>query len=183
MGVRSVRTWMLVLLSMIAGFAPGVLVGREWARELEHRWRRSSERLTRLIREHGDPEQARQDSLAFERLSRVDRQPPREIRRLQVFRNCVITLEVRDSTWANLQLINVRGHYNGPAVLREGWHYREEGYRQGDLVSVVLPETECGSVHGISCGASLVLTPEERARMGPSRPPRIPVEPVRPDSA
>lgn len=124
------RTLALVLLGLLAGFASGVLVGRHWARQLEWQGRRAMESIARRVAEP-PPEQRHRDSLMMSSFSRESHRLAREIRRMEAFGNCVITYEVQDTSWKNLQLMNVRAQF-------------EEGQRCGRAGDMMKPATTRG---------------------------------------
>lgn len=49
--------------------------------------------------------------------------------------------------------------------MRTGWRYDETGYHPGEIVSVVLPDLDCGRIRTVGFGASHVPTPEELAKL------------------
>lgn len=157
-----------VLLAMTAGFAPGVLVGRHWSREHAYRLERASERWAEKVRGRPTAMLSSRDSLERERPPLPSRAPA-ESRRMQAGEHCLVTFQHRDTVGGNLQLMHVRAHAEGHAVLSEGWRYQENGYAAGEIVSVVLPSTSCTDIRHLSHGASLVPTPEELERRSPFR--------------
>lgn len=166
--MRPVRTWVLILLAMVAGFAPGVLVGRHWSREHTYRLERASEQWAERVRGRSAAMVSPRDSLDRERPPSRGRAPA-EIRRMQAGDHCLVTFQHQDTIWGNLQMMHVKAHMEGHAVLSEGWRYQENGYAAGEIVSVVLPKTSCTDIEHLSYGASMVLTPEELERRNPFR--------------
>ncbi|MDQ3309604.1 MAG: hypothetical protein M3497_05710 [Gemmatimonadota bacterium] len=178
--VRTIRTDALVMLALGAGLIIGLLAGRIWGREIDRRWARAqyafTQRMDRTVR---DTVQVREDSILFEKNRRSVANIPREVRRLQAYGDCAVTFWMRDPELASLQVFRVRGQGKSGAVLSEGVRYEDGGYPENSLVTVVLPNVECGRIDFFGTGFSaMYLGPDSLA--GPRFIPLAPAAPGEP---
>ena len=172
---RQISTRVLIALSLGTGLGAGVLIGRLWAGQLEARAVATSRALASTVHRWRDPEHWARDSTeraaVFRRPWRV---PAREVRRLQVATDCVVTIAMPDSLPAGFAWLTVRAHGPRQELLGRGGAYREEGFGASEWVDVVLPEVGCRAVYGLGFGVGRV------SRGVPIAPPVPPlrVEPI-----
>ena len=154
---RQISTAALIALSAAAGLGAGVLIGRLWGSHLEARAVAASRALAATVHRWRDPEHWARDSTqraaAFRRPWRV---PAREVRRLQVATDCVVTIAMPDSLPAGFAWVTVRAQGPGNELLGRGGAYREEGFGAGEWVDVVLPEVGCRTIYGLGFGLSRI---------------------------
>src|SRR5687767_5972379 len=95
--------WLLIVLPLVTGLTLGVAIGRYWrTTALELEWRQAKRRAADAWQHRVNPEQWQRDSIdraatesSFARLPRPNM--PREIARQQLFEDCAVGFEVRDS--------------------------------------------------------------------------------------
>ena len=172
---RTISTRLLVALCLSAGLFLGLLLGRQWALEAERSALRRSAQLRRevsaLFHSRRDSAQHRADSLEWSRSHHpLDGMGfPREVRRLQVLHHCVVTFAfTRGGT--DLELFDATAQGDFAVPLRSGFAYQEEGFPEGSLVDVVLPEIECSAIQSFSMGVTRVHFPPRLPRFIPPAP-------------
>ena len=170
--LRPVPTWLLIVLTLVTGLAIGVVIGRHWrATALRVEWHQAQRRATDAWRRRIRPDEWRQDSTrraAAESTFARRRTPvlPREIARQQLFADCALGFEVRDSV-ERLALFEARAR-----VWQEPSHnvtkasaFRPTGFTAGDTVWIVVHDMNCGEL-AIGGFALLPVRPETlRARI------------------
>lgn len=171
MGSRTVPTWLLVGLALLAGGAAGVLAGRHWAAwSARAAWHRARRNVVDVAARAHDPAGWRRDSAAraareaaaFAAFARRGREVPLEVRREQVSRHCALSYAIRDTAYRGATLFHVRAE-NARRVgvtLAEAWAYRPGGWGPGDTVTVVVPDVWCGRLLVFPSGSSAVAPPE-----------------------
>jgi hypothetical protein len=166
---RSVPTWLLIALALTTGLVAGVGLGRYWrATGLRAEWRQAQRRAAEAWQRRTDPEQWQRDSVSRGAAeSTFARRPrpvlPREIARQQLFGDCAVGFEVRDSLQP-VALFEVRAglwQMAGHAVTKAS-AYRPGGFSAGDTIWVVVREMNCGEL-AISGFALLPLRAETLA--------------------
>ena len=179
--VRTIRTDALVMLALGAGLIIGLFAGRIWGREIESRWARLDHAFNQRMDRRRDTAQVREDSALFEKNRRSVTQRPREVRRIQAYDDCAVTLWMRDPELGALQVFRVRGHGKSGGVLSEGVRYEDGGYPVNSLVTVVLPNVECGRIDFLGTGFSaMYFGPGSDTLAGPRFIPLAPAAPVEP---
>ena len=183
---RTISTRLLVVLSVAAGLFLGLLAGREWALEAESAARQRSDELRREVsaffHSQRDWAQRRADSLEWVRAHRPLNGMgfPREVRRQQALHHCVVTFAfIEGGTELELFTATAQGDWRTP--LRSGFVYQKDGFPQGSIVDVVIPEIECGEIRTFSVGATPVDFPPNLPRRVPPAP-AVPSEPAEPIS-
>lgn len=159
---RSVPIAMIVALAVLAGAFVGGLIATTWReRQLQREWELGQAKLVLNLERATNPRRWKGDSLDAHTAGPFSSPPglgPREVRRLQAANTCVVSLEIRDSSWGNFQLFTARAwHRMAPGqVVAEASAYREQGLRAGDTVTVVFPNVECGEIISGGYGGSVV---------------------------
>jgi hypothetical protein len=150
---RSVPTWLLILLPLATGLAAGIVIGQHWrAARLRVEWRHAKRQATEAWRRRTNREQWHHDSLRRAAVeSTIARRPhpvlPREIARRQLFADCVVGFEARDSV-DRVVLFEVRAglwQMAGHTVTNASV-YRPRGFPAGDTIWVVVREMNCGEL-------------------------------------
>ena len=153
MSTRSVPTWLLILLPLATGLAAGIVIGQHWrATRLRVEWRHAERQATEAWRRRAHPEQWHHDSIRRATVeSTIARRPrpalPREIARQQLFADCVVGFEARDSVdrvalfEVHAGLWQMAGH-----TVTKASTYRPRGFTAGDTMWVVVREMNCGEL-------------------------------------
>jgi hypothetical protein len=169
------------MLALGAGLIIGLFAGRIWGREIERRWARIDNAFAQRMDRTRDTAQVREDSALFEENRRRLTRFPREVRRIQAYDDCAVTFWMRDPEMASLQVFRVRGEGESGVVLSEGVRYEDRGYPENSLVTVVLPDVECGRINFLAIGFSaMYLGPGSDSLAGPRFLPLAPVKPSDP---
>ena len=153
MPARLVPTWLVIALTLAAGLAVGILIGRHWqARTLRVEWNRLQHWRAETRRRAADPEGWRRDSAAMAaRDSLFMRRRalfPRQVARAQVLSHCAVGFEVRDTVHRRLKLFDARAwDWAEPGrVVAEAYAYRPGGFEPGDTAWLVFPNVHCGGL-------------------------------------
>jgi hypothetical protein len=124
-------------------------------------WRQAKRRAAEAWQRRTDPEQWRRDSIeraatesSFARLPRPNM--PREVARRQLFADCAVGFEVRDSVFrvAHFELRAALWQTGAHAVTKAST-YRPEGFGVGDTIWVVVKEMNCSDL----ASGGLALSP------------------------
>jgi hypothetical protein len=82
----------------------------------------------------------------------------REVRRLQAMQHCVVSLAFL-SGGTELELLHVTAKGDLGAPMRRGWTYRDGGYTDSSLVTVVLPHLRCEMIRSLGSGSNRIVLP------------------------
>ncbi|HEX2219120.1 MAG TPA: hypothetical protein VHG35_09965 [Gemmatimonadales bacterium] len=150
------NTWKAwpVLIAALGGLSAGFALSQAWARTLEQRGRalRLQEALT-IQAKYRDPELRARDSAAWvSRRVEFPRFPLREVRRVQLYGDCLVSFEVLDTVPAHLNYLEVRANGDRGQLLGRTGAYSDVGYRPGEWVNVVAPDLECSTVRSFALG-------------------------------
>ena len=143
-----------VLIAALGGLAAGFALSQTWARTLEQRERavRLQEALT-IQAKYRDPKLRARDSVAWvSREVEFPSFPLREVRRLQLYGDCLVSLEVLDTVPAHLNYIEVQAQGDRGQLLGRTGAFSDIGYRLGEWINVVVPDLECSTVRGFAMG-------------------------------
>ena len=157
MSARSVPTWLIVFLSLLAGVglgAGGLAGGLEIDDRLERRAQQERSLRYRALDTSHLTEVRRQDSLlaATDGFSQDPR--PFEMGRRQVHHACVVTLLLHDDRMADLQLLHVNARHMDGHVAGRAYAYSETGFPKGTVVNVLFSQTPCSSFRIMGWGGS-----------------------------
>lgn len=169
---RPVRTRWLVLLPLVAGLVIGLLAGRLWAREIETQWRRAQQISSHRVQKVHRSDEWRRDSIRWDSIRRSRRRSaPREVARLQLYRDCAVTFRFSDDSYFQVFDSDARGH--GRELLGRAVAFSATGFAAGDEVTVVFTDVECTNIsslsHGGGIGPAQVDSTIRRQRLGHER--------------
>ena len=153
MPARLVPTWLVIALTLTAGLAVGILIGRHWRAEtLRIEWNRLQHSRAATRRRAADPEGWRRDSAATAARDSLFRRRyallPRQVARAQALSHCAVGFEVRDTVHRRLKLFDARAwDWAEPGrVVAEAYAYRPGGFEPGDTAWLVFPNVHCGGL-------------------------------------
>lgn len=165
MTLRSLPTWLVVVLAAAAGGFGGEYVAHlwqnwDWRVDYRRRALQSERNASDSARRVNQPEQWRADSLrdAAARLRRSG--GPTEVRRSQIESHCVVDFTFRDPAVPAPSLFSAeaRGRDFDGRVAAVGYAYKPSGFGPSDTAHVVLPNVSCGNIL-ISGWTSGAVTP------------------------
>lgn len=151
---RPVRTLWLVLFPLCAGLVIGLLAGRLWAHEIELRWMQANHAAAWRVQRTFHSEAWKRDSLRWDS---IRREPlpvvPREVARLQVYRDCVVVFEFQEAM--RFQAFDSDARGRAGELLGRGVAFSPTGFAAGDRVAVAFPDVECQDIGSLSRGGHL----------------------------
>ena len=163
MAIRQVPTWLVLLLSLLAGMGLGVIAGREWDAyewRVRHLARQTGHRLSRQADSARLAEFARLDSARRLRDSLDPMNPPMEVERVQGPGGCIITFLMRDNRAAEMPLFHASARDWHDHPLTRQYDYNPAGFPKGSLAHVVFPAVECGQMRVDGWGAGMIFRQE-----------------------